>query len=88
MVGSTDALAIVPEGMYRYFAKFQAMAKVDVKLQAPVETYGLIHIGNRQLPPAARALYDFIIESANNSRDMARTPRAGGTEPAQIEGPH
>jgi len=88
MVGSTDALAIVPEGMYRYFAKFQAMAKVDVKLQAPVETYGLIHISNRQLPPAARALYDFVIESANNSQDMARTPRAGSVEPAQIEGPH
>jgi len=84
-VGTTDTLAIVPESMYRYFAKFQAMGKVDVKLQAPVETYGLIHISSRQLPPAARALYDFISEAANSSRDAARASRAGGAEPARIE---
>ena len=63
-VGVTDTLAIVPQSMYRYFAKFQAMGQVDVKLQAPVEPYGLINVSNRQLTPAARALYEFIEESA------------------------
>lgn len=64
-VGATDTLAIVPESMFRYFAKFQAMGKVDVKLKAPVEPCGLISIGNRQLTPAARALYDFISQEGN-----------------------
>jgi len=62
-VGATDALAIVPQSMYHYFAKFQVMGLVDVKLQAPVEPYGLIHLSNRQLTPAARALYDFVSEA-------------------------
>jgi DNA-binding transcriptional LysR family regulator len=61
-VGATDTLAIVPYSMYRYFAKFQAMGRVDVDLQAPVEPYGLINVSNRQLTPAARALYDLISE--------------------------
>ena len=64
-VGTTDTLAIVPHSMYSYFAKFQAMGGVDVKLQAPVEPYGLIHVCNRQLTPAARALYDFISDAGH-----------------------
>ena len=59
-IGATDTLAIVPQSMYRYFAKFQAMGKVDVKLQAPVEPYGLINVSNRPLSSAAQALFDFI----------------------------
>lgn len=59
-VEATDTLAIVPLSMYRYFAKFQAMGQVDVNLKAPVEPYGLIMMNNRQLTPAAQALYDFI----------------------------
>lgn len=73
-VEATDMLAIVPESMYRYFAKFQAMGQVDVKLQAPVEPYGLIHVSNRQLAPPARALYDIISDSAHQVS-------AGGTDP-------
>lgn len=65
VVGATDTLAIVSESMYRYFAKFQVMGQVDVKLQAPVEPYGLINVSNRQLTPAARALYDFISEAGD-----------------------
>lgn len=65
-VGATDTLAIVPESMYRYFAKFQAMGQVDVKLQAPTEPYGLINVTNRQLTPAALALYDFISEAGHH----------------------
>ncbi len=64
---ATDTLAIVPESMYRYFAKFQAMGKVDVKLQAPTEPYGLINLTSRPLPPAAKALYDFISEVATQN---------------------
>jgi DNA-binding transcriptional LysR family regulator len=64
-VGATDMLAIVPESMYRYFAKYQAMGKVDVNLQAPLEPYGLINFSNRPLTPAARALYDFISDAGN-----------------------
>jgi DNA-binding transcriptional LysR family regulator len=62
---ATDTLAIVPESMYRYFAKFQAMGQVDVKLQAPVASYGLINMSNRQLTPAARALYDFMADAGH-----------------------
>jgi len=61
-VGLSDTLAIVPESMYRYFAKFQAMGRVDLKLQAAVEPYGLINVGNRTLSPAARALYELICD--------------------------
>jgi DNA-binding transcriptional LysR family regulator len=63
VVGTTDMLAVVPESMYRYFAKFQVMGLVDVKLTSNVETYGLINAGNRTLTPAARALYDLVLES-------------------------
>ncbi|MBO9670805.1 MAG: LysR family transcriptional regulator [Sphingobium sp.] len=72
VVGATDTLAIVPESMYRYFAKYQAMGKVDVKLQAPVEAHGLIYVTNRRLTPAARALYDFIKEAGNDLSGLDR----------------
>lgn len=78
-VGITDTLAIVPQSMYRYFAKFQAMGQVDIKLQAPAEPYGLINVSNRQLTPAARALYDFISEAGHQiSIDGASAFRASG----------
>lgn len=63
VVGTTDMLAVVPESMYRYFSKFQVMGLVDVDLRANVETYGLISASNRPLTPAARALYDLIVDS-------------------------
>lgn len=66
-VGASDTLAIVPESMYRYFAKFQAMGRVDVTLQAPVEPYGLINVSNRHLTPAARALYDFVTDAGQRN---------------------
>ena len=78
MVGSTDTLAVVPQSMYRYFAKFQAMGQVDVKLQAPVESYGLIDVAGRQLTPAARALYDLIAEAAQEIRDGHEDSRSSG----------
>lgn len=70
-VGLTDTLAIVPQSMFRYFAKFQAMGKVDLDLQAPSEPYGLMDVRNRPLTPAARALYDFI-------RDASEQLSSGG----------
>jgi len=76
-VGATDALAIVPQSMYHYFAKFQVMGQVDVKLQAPVEPYGLINLSNRQLTPAARALYDFVSAAG---QDLERLRGAAPTE--------
>lgn len=63
VVGTTGMLAVVPESMYRYFAKFQVMGLVDVNLTSNVETYGLINAGNRPLTPAARALYDLVLGS-------------------------
>lgn len=63
VVGTTDMIAVVPESMYRYFSKFQVMGLVDVDLRANVETYGLINVSNRPLAPAARALYDLIVDS-------------------------
>jgi len=62
VVGTTDMLALVPESMYRYFSKFQVMGLVDVNLMANVGTYGLINPSNRPLTPAARALYDVIVD--------------------------
>jgi DNA-binding transcriptional LysR family regulator len=66
-VGLTDTLAIIPHSMYRYFAKFQAMGQVDLKLHASAEPYGLINVSNRSLSPAARALYDLIHEVAEET---------------------
>jgi DNA-binding transcriptional LysR family regulator len=63
VVGTTDMLAVVPESMYRYFSKFQVMGLVDVDLRANLEIYGLINSSNRPLTPAARALYDVLLES-------------------------
>ncbi len=62
VVGTTDMLAVVPESMYRYFSKFQVMGLVDVNLMANAGAYGLINTSSRPLTPAARALYDLIVE--------------------------
>jgi DNA-binding transcriptional LysR family regulator len=67
-VGLSDTLAIVPESMYRYFAKFQAMGRVDLKLQAAAEPYGLINVSDRLLTPAARALYELIGDVVHDGR--------------------
>src|SRR5205085_2438061 len=79
MVGSTDTLAVVPRSMYRYFARFQAMGQVDVKLQAPVESYGLITVASRQLTPAARELHDLVRLAASNIANQGDDGRGTGS---------
>jgi DNA-binding transcriptional LysR family regulator len=77
---ATDTLAIVPQSMCRYFANFQAMGQVDIKLQAPDEPFGLIVVSNRPLTPAAHALYDFINEAGIQTASrpqFARVTRGG-----------
>lgn len=69
VVGTTDMLAVVPESVYRYFSKFQVMGLVDVKLGASVESYGLMHVSNRPLAPAARGLYELILDRAGRQSD-------------------
>lgn len=67
VVGTTDMLAVIPESMYSYFSKFQVLGKVDVKLGASVEPYGLINVTSRPLSQAARALHEIISETARQA---------------------
>ena len=67
LVGATNMLAVVPESMFRYFSKFQAMGLVDVQLRARVEPYGIITANNRSISPAAGTLIELIRDAAQHN---------------------